>query len=101
MRALGELGDAKARGALRERLEHDLDARVRRRIREVLRDLGEPKRAADTLREELDKLQGEHAELKTRLAKLEASQSDRRARGRGRQGEGPRTEDPAKKGPKK
>jgi len=74
VRALGELGDAKARGALRERLETDLDARVRRRIREVVRDLGEPRRAADTMREELDKLQADHHELKARLARLEASQ---------------------------
>ncbi len=76
VRALGDLGDAKARGALRERLDTDLDARVRRRIREVVRDLGEPKRPADSLREELDKLQGEHQELKTRLAKLEATQAN-------------------------
>jgi aminopeptidase N len=74
VRALGELGDTKARGALRERLDTDLDARVRRRIREVVRDLGEPKRPADALREDLDRLQGEHQELKTRLAKLEAGQ---------------------------
>jgi aminopeptidase N len=72
VRALGELGDPKARSALRDRLETDLDARVRRRIREVIRDLGEPRRAADQLRDELDKLQNEQAELKTRLAKLEA-----------------------------
>jgi aminopeptidase N len=72
VRALGEMGDPKARPALRERLEVDLDARVRRRIREILRDLSEPRRAADALREELDKLQGEHADLKTRLARLEA-----------------------------
>jgi aminopeptidase N len=72
VRALGELGDAKARGALRERLEVDLDARVRRRIREVMRDIAEPKRVADGLREELDKLQAEHVDLKGRLAKLEA-----------------------------
>ncbi len=72
VRALGELGDAKARPALRERLETDLDARVRRRIREVMRDLGEPRRASEQLREELEKLQTEHAELKTRLAKVEA-----------------------------
>jgi aminopeptidase N len=74
VRALGELGDTKARGALRDRLETDLDARVRRRIREVVRDLGEPKRPADSLREDLERLQGEHQELKTRLAKLEAAQ---------------------------
>jgi aminopeptidase N len=72
VRALGELGDPKARPALRERLEIDLDARVRRRIREVMRDLAEPRRAADQLREEFEKLQGEHAELKLRLAKIEA-----------------------------
>jgi aminopeptidase N len=72
VRALGELGDAKARPALRDHLETDLDARVRRRIREVVRDMGEPRRAADQLREELDRLQGDHLELKSRLAKLEA-----------------------------
>jgi aminopeptidase N len=71
-RALGDLGDAKSRGPLRERLDVDLDPRVKRRIRETLRDLGEPKRPHDTLRDELDRLQGEHADLKSRLAKLEA-----------------------------
>jgi aminopeptidase N len=72
VRALGELGDVKARPALRDRLEVDLDPRVKRRIREVLRDLVEPRRASEQLREELEKLQGDHADLKTRLAKLEA-----------------------------
>ncbi len=72
VRALGDIGDGKARPALRDRLEIDLDARVRRSIREVVRDLGEPKRMADGLREELDRLQGEHLDLKARLAKLEA-----------------------------
>jgi aminopeptidase N len=72
VRALGEMGDTKARPALRERLEVDLDARVRRRIREVLRDLAEPRRAAEAVREDLEKLQVEHAELKVRLAKIEA-----------------------------
>ena len=72
VRALGELGDSKARPALRDRLEVDTDARVRRRIREVLRDLGDQRRGAEPYRDELEKLQGEHAELKARLAKLEA-----------------------------
>ena len=72
IRALQDLGDVKARGALRERLERDLDARVRRRIREALRDLGEARRGLDPLKDELEKLQTEHAELKARLAKLEA-----------------------------
>jgi aminopeptidase N len=72
VRALGEVGDTKARPALRERLDVDLDARVRRRIREILRDLSEPRRAADALRDDLEKLQTEHADLKMRLAKVEA-----------------------------
>jgi aminopeptidase N len=72
-RALADLGDTKARGALRARLEMDLDPRVRRRIREVLRDLGgDSKRALDQVREELEKVQNEHGELKARLALLEA-----------------------------
>jgi aminopeptidase N len=72
VRELGELGDAKARPSLRERLDVDLDPRVRRRIREVLRDLAEPKRATDQIRDELEKLQGDHSELRARMAKLEA-----------------------------
>ena len=72
VRALGEIGDVKARPALRERLEKDSDARVRRRIREVVRDLAEPKRATEAWRDDLEKLQTEQRELKTRLAKLEA-----------------------------
>ncbi|MBV9947719.1 MAG: HEAT repeat domain-containing protein, partial [Myxococcales bacterium] len=76
VRALGDLGDGKARSALRERLDKEGDARVRRRIREVTRDLGEPKRATEPLRDELEKLQAEHGELKARLAKLEARLGD-------------------------
>jgi aminopeptidase N len=71
-RALGDLGDPKSRGPLRERLEADLDPRVRRRIRESLRDLAEPKRATEGLRDEIDRLQTEHADLRSRLSKLEA-----------------------------
>ncbi|MDP9002844.1 MAG: HEAT repeat domain-containing protein, partial [Myxococcota bacterium] len=72
VRALGELGDVKARPALRNRLDTDTDARVRRRIREAIRDLAEPRRAIEPLREELEKLQGEHGELRARLSKIEA-----------------------------
>jgi len=72
-RALGDIGDVKSRGALRERLDVDLDPRARRRLRETLRDLGgDGKRAADQLKEDLDKLQTEHAALKGRVAQLEA-----------------------------
>jgi aminopeptidase N len=73
VRALGELGDAKARGALHRQLDRELDGRVRRRIREALRDLGGAgKRETDRLRDELESLRAEHADLKARLGKLEA-----------------------------
>jgi len=72
-RALGELADTKSRPVLRERLEVDLDARVRRRIRETMRDLsGDTKKTVESVRDDLEKLQSEHAELKTRLARVEA-----------------------------
>jgi aminopeptidase N len=71
-RSLGDLGDVKARGALRERLEIDDDPRVRRRIREALRDLAEPKRITDQLRDEIERLEHEQVGLKARLARLEA-----------------------------
>ncbi len=73
VRAIGDLGDSKARGALTRQLDRDLDGRVRRRIREALRDLGgASRREADRLREELDALRAEHGDLKGRLGKLEA-----------------------------
>jgi len=72
-RALVEYGDVKARGALHERLSVDLDPRVRRRIRESLRDLGgDSKRAVDGIREELDKVSTEASELRARIVQLEA-----------------------------
>jgi aminopeptidase N len=73
VRAIGELGDAKSRAALHRQLDRELDGRVRRRIREVLRDLGGTgKRETDRLRDELEELRKEHTELKSRLGKLEA-----------------------------
>ncbi|HVK64498.1 MAG TPA: M1 family aminopeptidase [Polyangium sp.] len=73
VRALLDIGDTKSRGPLSRQLERELDGRVRRRIREALRDLGGAgKREAERLREDLEALRGEHAELKARLGKLEA-----------------------------
>ncbi|UQA61579.1 M1 family aminopeptidase [Polyangium aurulentum] len=73
VRAIVEMGDAKSRGALSRQLDRELDGRVRRRIREALRDLGASgKRETERLREEIESLRGEHAELKARLGKLEA-----------------------------
>ncbi len=71
--ALRSVGDPRARGALRTALEHELDGRVARRIREVLRDLGEGSRADHKrLSDELEVLRGELAELKGRVAIAEA-----------------------------
>jgi aminopeptidase N len=73
VRAIVEMGDTKSRGALSRQLERELDGRVRRRIREALRDLGASgKRETERLREELESLRGEHAEMKARIGKLEA-----------------------------
>ncbi|MDP9149976.1 MAG: HEAT repeat domain-containing protein [Myxococcota bacterium] len=97
VRALGELGDGKARAALRDHLETDLDARVRRRIREVTRDLAEPRRGLDVWREEIERLQNDHADLKARLAKLEARASENPMAGAPPQANGNKKSKPRKR----
>ena len=78
VRALVDLGDARSRGALRARLEVDLDARVRRRLREALRDLGGDRKREEQLRDDVDKLEHDHADLKARVAKIEAGASPKK-----------------------
>lgn len=73
VRALADLGDARSRAALRARNEVDLDARVRRRIREVVRDLGGERKINEELKETVERLENEQRDLRARLAKLEAS----------------------------
>jgi len=70
--ALADLGDARSRGPLRARGEVDLDPRVRRRIREVVRDLGGERKITDQLKGDVERLQAEHLELKSRLSRVEA-----------------------------
>jgi aminopeptidase N len=72
VRALADLGDARSRSPLRARAEVDLDARVRRRIREVVRDLGGDRKQNEELKETVERLESEQRELRARLAKLEA-----------------------------
>ena len=72
VRALSDLGDARSRGALRARAEVDLDPRVRRRIKEVVRDLGGERKQTDQLKEDVEKLQSEQLDLKSRLSRMEA-----------------------------
>jgi aminopeptidase N len=74
VRALSEMGDAKARGVLSRHLETEQDGRVRRRIREALLELGARSRERESeLRDEIDKLKTEQAELSSKVKKLEAA----------------------------
>ena len=72
VRALADLGDARSRGPLRSRAVIELDARVRRRIREAVRDLGGERRQNEDLKEAVERLENETRDLRARLAKLEA-----------------------------
>jgi len=75
VRALVEIGDGRSRGALRDRLERDLDPRVRRRIREALRDLADAKRGGERTAERLEKLEADLSEIRARLARLDAGKA--------------------------
>ncbi len=71
-RALADLAEPKAAGALRARVEVETDARAKRRMRETLRDLAqETKRGPTVSKDDFDKLEADHAELKARMAALE------------------------------
>ncbi len=78
VRALAELADPRSRPALRARIEHELDPRVRRRIREVVRDLGAERKAGEDWKDAFERLEIEHKDLRVRLAKLEAGASSRK-----------------------
>jgi aminopeptidase N len=71
--ALASLADPRSHGAMRRALEREHDPRIKRRLREALRDPSES-RAADKKRlgDDIETLRGELGELKGRLAKLEA-----------------------------
>jgi len=72
-RALVELGDPKSRAAIASRLEREDDGRVRRQLREALRDLDAgPRKEHERLRDEIEKLRAAQAELSAKVAKLEA-----------------------------
>jgi aminopeptidase N len=73
VRALGEIADVRSRAPLSRLLDGDLDGRVRRKVREVLRDLvGPPRRDAAVLRDDLETLRKEQADVIARLGKMEA-----------------------------
>jgi aminopeptidase N len=81
VRALETVGDARARGALRRRLDRELDGRVTRRLREALKGLGQgPSADTKRLSDELEQLRRDLGDLKTRFAKVEGAKKARHKR---------------------
>ncbi len=77
--ALSVLGDPAAIGALRRLTERELDARLRRRAKEVIRDLGEGAPLAEDvrrLRDEVGELRTLAASLRARIELLEAANQE-------------------------
>jgi aminopeptidase N len=73
VRALVEIGDVKSRGKIAAALETDLDPRVRRRMREALRDLGkDDRKIARELSGRIERIEKDNAELRAQLQKLTA-----------------------------
>jgi aminopeptidase N len=74
--ALGVLADPAAIPALRKRAERDVDRRLRRRAREVVRDIESGARASEqieALRDELARLQSDCVTLRERVDRLDAA----------------------------
>jgi aminopeptidase N len=81
--ALATLGDPKARGSIRRALDRELDGRVARRMREVLRDIGDTGGAErKRLGDELETLRGELAELRGRVSGMEAKRPSEHGKAR-------------------
>ncbi len=73
--ALAAIGDAHAIPALRRAVERELDGRIKRRGREVIRDLAEGRSREEQVKElhdDVDKLRNEMLALREKIAKLEA-----------------------------
>jgi aminopeptidase N len=70
--ALVVLGDSKGRSALRRALEREHDGRVKRRMREGLRELGDSAGERKRVADELETVKNELNELKARFARFEA-----------------------------
>jgi aminopeptidase N len=92
--ALGRIGQPESIPAIERTLAAELDGRARRRMNDairVLRDGVRPAEQTRLLRDEVDRLRGEHARLRERLEKLEA-----RGNGATPAGSGGKTSPPAK-----
>ncbi len=88
---LAVIGDAASVGVLRRMTERELDGRLVRRGREVIRDLQEGSASAEQLRrlrEELEELRSTTVHLRDRLEALEGSKDDAGGGGSGGTGRG-------------
>jgi aminopeptidase N len=77
LEALAIIGDPAAIPALRRMIERELDGRLRRRGKEVVRDLGENAPLAEDvrrLRDEVGELRAVAATLRERIELIEAAQ---------------------------
>ncbi len=86
---LANLGDARASGPLSRAAERELDGRIKRRAREVIRDLEEGRgreEAVKTLRDELDRVRQELVGMRERLSKIEAKNDAKNVATRGANG---------------
>jgi aminopeptidase N len=82
LEALGALGDPVSIAPLREVVDRELDGRLRRRARELMRDLGEGRAATaeiGALRDDVDRMRGELAVLRERVDRLGAANGAPRA----------------------
>jgi aminopeptidase N len=76
LEGIAVLADPTSIGALRDLISRELDGRLRRRAREILRDISEgrsPSAEIAALRDELDRLRGETARIRERLDRMDAT----------------------------
>ena len=81
IRALGEVGDPRAVAAVERIVARDMEGRVVRTGREVVRDLAAGRKWTDELtglREAVDRMRKEIGELRDRVVTLEVSQEEKR-----------------------
>jgi len=79
LESLAVLEDPASVPALRDVIERELDGRLRRRAREIVRDIGEAHNATaevSSLRDDVEKLRGDLARLREQLERMQAASGD-------------------------
>jgi hypothetical protein len=82
LEALARVADPKSLPALHRAVDTHLDGRIRRRGREIIRDLEEGRHAGEAtklLRDEVDRLRQEIVGMREKLAELEAGRTSARS----------------------